>query len=70
MAHPCFSCQCECYCHGDIDDTIVSFTPGNCNSCGCMEEDDYETWDDFEDEDIEDEQDLECPVCMHQQFYG
>lgn len=38
MAHPCFNCGSECYCHGDIDDVIVSKTPINCNGCGCDDE--------------------------------
>ncbi|PSR54188.1 hypothetical protein AHMF7605_11970 [Adhaeribacter arboris] len=34
------------------------------------EENDYESWQDFEDEDIEDEQQIECKVCLYQQFYS
>jgi hypothetical protein len=61
MAHPCFQCGGECYCHGDIDDVIVCHTPANCNGCGCEEffghvddiefddDDDYDEDDDFED---------------------
>lgn len=55
MAHPCFSCDGECYCHGDIDDCIVSLTPSNCESCGCEDEgsgryDDNEDDNDFDDD--------------------
>jgi hypothetical protein len=53
MAHPCFDCGGECYCNGDIDDCIVSKTPGNCEGCGCdqfmsegREDDDHD--DDFD----------------------
>ncbi len=46
MAHPCFSCGSECYCHGDIDDVIVSKTPSNCDGCGCDDSDDRGEWDD------------------------
>lgn len=42
MAHPCFSCGSECYCHGDIDDIIVSKTPANCDSCGCANDEDLD----------------------------
>ncbi len=35
MAHECFSCGGECYCSGDIDDSIISLTPLKCKSCGC-----------------------------------
>lgn len=54
MAHPCFECGGECYCHGDIDDVIVSKTPPNCEGCGCkgwLNEDELD--DDEEDELIE-----------------
>lgn len=37
MAHPCIQCGSECYCHGDIDDVIVSHTPRRCEGCGCEE---------------------------------
>lgn len=57
MAHPCFSCGSECYCHGDIDDVIVSNTLDNCDGCGCegnigydCEEWDDDFWDDDEDD--------------------
>jgi len=66
MAHPCFQCGSECYCHGDIDDVIVSKTPKNCEGCGCGEfwdadqEEDYGAWPDYE----EDEDDFEpCSRC-------
>lgn len=45
MAHPCFECGSECYCHGNIDDVIVSKTPSNCKGCGC-ELDNYDDWGD------------------------
>ena len=45
MAHPCFNCGSECYCHGDIDCVIVTKTPSNCDSCGC---DDIQNEDYFE----------------------
>lgn len=51
MAHECIECGGECYCHGDIDDCIVSLTLANCEGCGC---DDYED-DFFEDDDDYDE---------------
>ncbi len=35
MAHECCSCGGDCYCHGDIDDCIVSLTPTDCRTCGC-----------------------------------
>lgn len=61
MAHPCCMCGSECYCHGDIDDVIVSKTPKGCETCGCEEfwngdDDDEDDWDDdydFEDYDGE-----------------
>jgi hypothetical protein len=56
MAHPCIHCGSECYCHGDIDDVIVSKTPKNCEGCGC---DDLEEWDDIDDE----EEFKECTEC-------
>lgn len=56
MAHPCFSCGSECYCHGDIDDCIVSKTPKNCEGCGCDERPEP----DFEDDEDEFE---ECSRC-------
>jgi hypothetical protein len=53
MAHPCFECGSECYCHGDIDDAIVSKTPGNCIGCGCdsSEDDQDSEYDDVFDDD-------------------
>lgn len=60
MAHPCWSCMGDCYCHGDIDDIICSHTPANCDGCGSGlcdriegDEDDWdadEEWDDYDDE--------------------
>lgn len=53
MAHPCFNCGNECYCHGDVDDVITCNTPAECDGCGCCmnddEEDDYEVEDELED---------------------
>lgn len=56
MAHPCFRCGSECYCHGSIDDTIVDKTPGNCDGCGCVDDDC--------DEDYGDDT---CPNC-HEEY--
>jgi hypothetical protein len=53
MAHPCFSCGSECYCHGDIDDTITSHTPKNCDSCGCEDDRDAARDEDDVDEDYD-----------------
>lgn len=58
MAHPCIICGSDCYCHGDIDDIIVSKTPKGCEGCGCEEfaenqgwdEGDWDPIDDWEDE--------------------
>jgi hypothetical protein len=51
MAHPCIICGSECYCHGDLDDVIVSNTPKGCTSCGCEEEsEDYWDDDDYEED--------------------
>lgn len=50
MAHPCCICGGECYCHGDIDDCIVSKTPRNCESCGCSDDDWHEDQDEDEPE--------------------
>lgn len=55
MAHPCCMCGGECYCHGDIDDTIASKTPSDCETCGC---------EDFYDEDEEPEGDPDYWYCM------
>lgn len=74
MGHPCCICGSECYCHGDIDDVVVSKTPYNCEGCGCdMYEDDDDLFD-FDDdytyycehckEDYE--HSGECPKCHHQ----
>ncbi len=66
MAHPCFSCGSECYCHGDIDDVIVSHTPSNCDGCGCeaMGGDYLDEFDDADDEDDKDLSDTDfCPEC-------
>jgi hypothetical protein len=49
MAHPCLSCGSECYCHGDIDDVIVSHTPNGCTGCGCEDDEDDE-WEEYEKE--------------------
>lgn len=38
MAHPCINCGDECFCHGDISDSIDSLTPHNCDGCGCEDE--------------------------------
>jgi hypothetical protein len=59
MAHPCFECGSECYCHGDIDDAVVSRTPKNCSGCGC---DSRDNWDD--DDDIYEPVGYECLGCM------
>lgn len=56
MAHPCFQCGGECYCHGDIDDAIVSKTPNGCDGCGCEDfffPDDDDA--DFDDDDLDDD---------------
>lgn len=48
MAHPCYSCGSECFCHGDMDDAVVCLTPQNCEGCGgelCADEA-PDTWDD------------------------
>jgi len=37
MAHPCCECGSECYCSGDIDDTLITRTPKHCTGCGCEE---------------------------------
>lgn len=54
FAKECFECGSECYCNGHIDDCIVSKTPPNCDSCGCVdwfsEEDDYVIGEDLEEE--------------------
>lgn len=55
MAHPCCMCGSECYCGGDIDDVIVSHTPGTCEGCGCEEfwdsdGDHDDSWDDDQDD--------------------
>lgn len=59
MAHPCIFCGSECYCHGDIDDVIVSKTPKNCDGCGCEEFAEDQGWneDDWDDEDYFDDTD-------------
>lgn len=57
MAHPCRECGGECYCHGDIDDAIVSRTPKNCDGCGCDEDDFRDPWDDVEEEGFYDPRD-------------
>lgn len=56
MAHPCCMCGSECYCHGDIDDVIVSKTPKNCEGCGCEEF--WDGDDDFDEEDF-----IACDKC-------
>lgn len=57
MAHPCYQCNSECYCHGDIDDAIVCYTPIDCVGCGCEEffagQDHYDPNDEF----------VECSDC-------
>lgn len=59
MAHPCTHCGSECYCHGDIDDVIVSKTPTNCEGCGCDEH-----WEEGErDDDYDYEEFKECSEC-------
>lgn len=58
MAHPCFICGGDCYCHGDIDDVIVCVTPPNCAGCGC----DY-CDDDWREDDDDDDADDFCPSC-------
>lgn len=58
MAHSCFECGSECFCHGDIDDVIVSKTPGNCEGCGCMDDEK------INDEWISDDSDFQqCDNC-------
>lgn len=54
MAHECFNCGSECYCHGDIDDCILSKTPSNCDGCGCEVD---------HNDDEEDEYFIECEGC-------
>lgn len=58
MAHPCFSCGSECYCHGDIDDVIVSHTPPDCDGCGC---DDFDHV--FDDDDDDESEFHACSEC-------
>lgn len=58
MAHPCYDCGSECYCHGDIDDVVVSKTPKNCGGCGC--DDSRDDWDGDDDEPVG----YECLGCM------
>ena len=60
MAHPCCQCGSECYCHGDIDDVVVSKTPKGCESCGCSNDDHNE--DDFDDGNDEPEY-YQCIGC-------
>lgn len=68
MAHPCILCGSECYCHGDIDDCIVSKTPALCDGCGCEEFAEDQGWNDRgDDDDYEDLEDepvgWECLSC-------
>ncbi|QIP16794.1 hypothetical protein G8759_31215 [Spirosoma aureum] len=62
MAHPCCICGEECYCHGDIDDCIVSLTPAGCISCGCTEDETYSN-DEWDDDRPDPNLDTHCPVC-------
>jgi len=66
MAHECCSCGSDCYCHGDIDDTVVSKTPDNCSNCGC---DTLWAGDEFDDDDDEEEVPIGyyCTTCEHDQ---
>ncbi|GAB3958244.1 hypothetical protein GCM10028805_52200 [Spirosoma harenae] len=65
MAHECISCGGDCFCSGDIDDSVDSETPDNCRGCGCEEDspnydpdqDPYAN-DDWDDIVIE-----QCPTC-------
>lgn len=54
MAHGCINCGAECYCNGDIDDTVTTLTPNNCTGCGCEDDDDY---------DIDDNDFTSCSNC-------
>ena len=52
MAHPCYECGGECDCNGDWDDVIVSYTPKNCEGCGCSDLfNEHDNWDEDEDQD-------------------
>lgn len=48
MAHPCKDCGGDCFCHGDIDDGVLSKTPRNCKGCGCESETPDQDEDEFE----------------------
>lgn len=64
MAHPCCICGSECYCHGDIDDVIVSNTPKNCESCGCDDDSHNDDDSDIEDDDSDIEPEyFQCLGC-------
>lgn len=70
MAHACFYCGGECYCHGDIDDVVVSNTPSNCDGCGCGYSDDDWRDDDYDDdEDDEEAERLQCLKRVEDAYY-